>query len=147
MEGLVVTAAIVDVHYSVERFFNEKFASDYAIAYEGAPFRQEGMAEWFHVQVFGPGGQPSRASAYSASVRISCRLFNRTSQRNARIMAQEIEAELRGQTIRIFDESSRSLVLGRLKLQDPEYQPLPVSGGLHGGVLDVAGVLDLNLSS
>lgn len=143
-----MSAGIVDVHYSVERWANATWGEDYAIAYEGAPFRTDGLAEWIHLQIIGPAGVPSRALAYGATVRVSIRVFNRTSQRNARIAAQDLESDLRCEKLPVYDEQNRTEILGYLNLHDPSYTPLPRDpGGVHGGVLDVNGTVELDLTT
>lgn len=138
-----MSGAVVDIHYSVERYFNTTFGSTYDIAYEGAPFRQEDSASWLYLAIFGPTGEPSRAADYFATGRISVRIQSRTSQRHCRIIAQVVEATLRGGTIPIYDETNKTTILGYMRLMDPSYQPLAKAGGLHAGVLDTEYVLHM----
>lgn len=140
-----MSAAAVDLHYSVERYFQETYSGSYEIAYEGAAFRQDGHSSWVHLAIFGPTGRPSRAGDYSAAARISLRIVARTSMRAVRIIAQAFEDGLRGGSIPIYDEGNRTLVLGYLRLQDPSFQPLPRDGTLHQGVLQIEGTLNMDL--
>lgn len=139
-----MSSAVVDIHYSVERYFNATFGSTYGIAYEGAPFRQDSHAVWMHLTVIGPNGQPSRSVDYAASVRISLRITSRTSQRAVRIVAQVVEDALRAGTITIYDETDKVTVRGYLRIKDPNFQPLPRDGELHAGVLQTDCVVHLD---
>lgn len=137
---------MLDIHYSVERYFAATFTS-LNLAFEGQRFDASGSTNWVHVQVLAQNGRPSRSPAYSADVRLSLRIFARTSQRAVRDVAQTLEATLRGGWIPVYDtDDMAGDAIGHLRVTDPQFQPLPRDGDIHQGVLDAACIVDMDLS-
>lgn len=142
-----MSAAILDVHYSVERYFAANHAS-LNLAFDGHELVTAGLAGWVHVSVLSQVGRPSRGLAHSSVLRLSLRIHSRSSQRAVRATAATLDAALRGGDIDVYDRDNiAGDPIGHIRLLDPAYQALPRDGAVHMGVLDVTGVLDMDLST
>lgn len=141
-----MSAATLDVHYSVERHFAANFSA-LNLVFEGADRVTSALASWVHVDVISQIGRPSRPVAYSVNIRLSMRICSRSSQRHVRDIANTLEGGLRGGTIDVYDRDNiAGDPIGHISILDPSFQPLPRDGAVHMGVVDAACVLHMDLS-
>lgn len=133
-----MAAGIVDVHYSVERWFAENWTST-EIQFEGQN-KPDGETSWIQAHVLDHAGMVTRSQDYGADVLISINVFAAT-PRTVRQVAQEIEDDLRAGVITVYDETNKTTELGSLRLGEPAFKAPRAHGKLYAGTVDVRGVL------